>query len=136
MTFDRGESGTWRDLSAAEPFGYVGYPDTLFLFEWGPDIRGLAGASPQDLERFALQAVYVADAKDEEPQERRRRDVTETLDAKREFYAARIRQRRSAASWSHLECTIDGDYVRAFEVRGVALRISGWRVVPAAMGGA
>jgi hypothetical protein len=114
----------------AEPFAYDS-ADTLYLFEWGPDVRDLAGASGSDLERFAIQAVYVADSKDEEPKQKRRRDVTEALDAKREHYAQRIRQHRSGASWSHLQAVIDGDYIRAFEIRGFALRISGWRIIPA-----
>lgn len=127
---DRGASGTWRDLAGAEPFAYD-TPDTLYLFEWGADIRGLAGASPHDMERFAFQAVYCANSLDEEAQQRRRRDVTATLDAKRELYASLIRNHRSGATWQHLECQIDGDYVRAFEIRGFALRVSGWRIVTA-----
>lgn len=130
-TQDQAASDTWRDLSGAEPFEYMKAADTLFLFEWGPDVRALAGASPSDLERFAIQAVYVADSGDEEAQQRRKRSVTQALDARRELYAARIRQHRSAQTWSHLECTIDGDYVRGFEIRGFALRISGWRIIPA-----
>lgn len=114
----------------AEPFSYEGRPDTLFLFEYGPDVRDLAGAGPLELERFALQAVYVGDSKDEEAQQTRRRDVNEAIDVKRELYAKRIRERRSARTWSHLQAAFDGDYVRAFEVRGFALRISGWRILP------
>lgn len=128
-TQDRGATGTWRDLAGSEPFAYD-TPDTLYLFEWGPDVRDLAGASAADLERFAVQAVYVADSKDEEAQQIRRLSVTTALDAKRELYAQKIRQHRSGASWQHLQAVIDGDYVRAFEIRGFALRISGWRIIP------
>lgn len=129
-TQDRGASGTWRDLSGAEPFAYD-TPDCLYLFEWGPDVRDLAGAAAVDLERFAVQAVYVAPSGDEEAQQIRRLAVTQALDTKRELYAKRVREHRSAQSWQHLQAVIDGDYIRAFEIRGFAFRISGWRTISA-----
>ena len=128
--FDAAASGTKRDRTGAEPFVFDGRPDTLFGFEIDDDRRGTAGVSSgagEDLVRFAVELVYVADSGLEEAEQLRRRSVSSAIDAKRELYVARIRAVRSGASWQDLRCAVDVDYVRSWQVRGFALRLYGYR---------
>jgi hypothetical protein len=128
----RAQSGTVVDLNAAEPFSWE--PNHLYLWDEG-DIHALAGVGnpPEEQERFSIAAIYVADSGDEEAQRRRTRTVSAALSQKRHEYAAAIAANRSkyatggATPWAHLESSLDADLLREFNVRGFALRITGYR---------
>lgn len=126
------QSGTVVDLNAAEPV--IWQPNHLYLWDEG-DQHALAGVGnpPEEREVFEVTAIYVADSQDEEAKQRRTRAVSEALDLKRHEYAAAIAANRSkyvsggATPWSHLESSLDADFVRDINVRGFALRITGYR---------
>jgi hypothetical protein len=127
---DFGASGTKRDRTAAEPFVFDTRPDTVFAFE-SEDRRDTFGTTAngqgEDMVRFVIEVVYVADSGMEEPQEMRTRSVSEKIDAKRQQYVEAVRRVRSGADWSHLQASVDVDFIRAYSVRGFALRLTGWR---------
>jgi hypothetical protein len=130
VDMDRAESGSLRDRTAAEPFTYDDFADTVFAFETD-DVRLPFGTQAaqgigEDLVRFAVQLVYVAGSGLEEAAQRRSRAVSEAIDDRRQLYVARVRAVRSGADWSHLQASADVDYVRSWMVRGFALRLTGW----------
>jgi hypothetical protein len=122
------------DDSGAEPLTYQA--DTLYVFEAG-DVRRLAGASPHDLNDFSVVAVYVADDATERSKGVRLRAVTEALDLRRERYMKAIRNSRALAEngapnsliWGHIQASADADFIRALQVRGIAINVPGWRMV-------
>lgn len=128
----KANSGTVVDLNGAEPILWEA--NHLYLFEDG-DQHALAGVGnpPEERELFSIVAIYVADSGDEEAKQRRTRAVSEALDVRRHGYAAAIAANRSryatggATPWQHLESSLDADFVRNFNIRGFALRISGYR---------
>lgn len=127
---DLAASGSQRDRTAAEPFVYDDRPNTVFVFETDDDRRAQAGVSSgagEDLIRFAVEIVYVADSGLEEAAQRRTRTLSAVIDARRELYMQRVRGVRSGASWDDLRAAVDVDYVRGYHVRGFALRLYGFR---------
>lgn len=122
------------DDTGADPFVYE--PNHLYVFESG-DVRDLAGNSPADIERFSVVAMFVADDAGEEADQTRRREITAALDDKRDAYLAAVRATRTFTDpgppervlWAHLQGSADADFVRALEVRGIAIRLTGWRFI-------
>jgi hypothetical protein len=134
----KANSGVVVDLNAAEPV--IWRAGTLYLFEELRDHR-LAGVGnpPEVHEHFGLRAILALDAKDEEAAQLRRRDVSALVDTKTEAYLAAIAAHRSIygaghpsvgqpTPWAHLAAASDADSLRTFQVRGVALRINGYRI--------
>lgn len=82
-------------------------------------------------EDFVIEALYIADRADEEAQLTARREVSVELDTKAHAYSDVIdanRTRAAARPWDYLTlASINWDRLRSFNVRGVALRITGWR---------
>jgi len=126
------QSGVTVDLNSTEPT--VWRPNTLYLWVES-DTHNLAGVGnpPEEREDFTITAIYVLDAGDEEAKQRRTRSVSEGLDQKAHEYAAAIAANRSKyaaggpAPWQHLQSVLDNDLLRAFNVRGIGLRIEGYR---------
>lgn len=130
----KADSGVMVDLNGSQPFT----ADANWLYLWpGPDSHELSelGNPPKELERFDLTALYVADSKDEEASQQRKRTVSEAIDTKGHAYLELIRRNRSRyeagteAPWHNLVGRLDFDTIRNFNVRGVALRIAGYRYV-------
>lgn len=117
-------------------------PDTLYVFEdessWSRLDTG--GMMRED---FAIMAVYVRPA-DEAPLARRDRGVTETLDARRVRYLTAIAENPSMPAssgdpddpplWSHIMGASLPRYLRELEVRGIAVRVVGYRLLSVAPG--
>jgi hypothetical protein len=126
-----GASGVIRDDSGAEPFDFL--PGWLYAFGTG-DTRSPTGAGPEDRQDFEITAVYSADAEAETGSGIRTRDLTAALDAKRDGYLRAVRECRNGyvrdgrRTWEHLIASADFDYLRTFGVRGVAIRLEGWRL--------
>jgi hypothetical protein len=101
------------------------YPITGLLGE--PDV----GDPPSLREDFVVEAVYVADNQGEEANRRRSRDVSVELDAKAREYTdllARNPFRDGTHPWEHARVTsVDWDRLRQLDVRGIAVRVTGWR---------
>lgn len=91
-----------------------------------------AGDPPDEREEFTVEALLVVDREDEEPKLTARRDVSSTLDTKAHAYLAAVNANRprngAVAPWEYLtSASVDWDRLRSFAVRGVPLRVSGWR---------
>lgn len=127
-------SGVTVDLNGAQPFTYAA--NTLYAWATSEEHPLNESANPpKELEVFEVAFVFVADAGDEEPKQRRRRTVSDALDAKAHSWLDLIRRNRSRyeggaeAPWHHLAGRLDPDLVRNFNARGIALRVSGYRYV-------
>lgn len=130
-------SGTRVDLNAAEPFELNFAPNTLYGWLEGDRHEPAGSGNPiQDLERFGIVALYVADSGSEEPKQVRTRAVSIAIDTKVQAYLAALAANRSRTPagvphlWQHIEGTLDPDLIRDFSVRGAALRIAGYRHLP------
>ena len=128
------------DDTAEMPFEWQ--PGMLYVFEdesnWSRlDTGGMIR------EDFVIMAVYVRPA-DEAPLAKRSREVTEALDARRVRYLTTIADNPSmgAASgdpdepplWSHIMGASLPRYLRELEVRGIAVRVVGYRLMSVAPG--
>lgn len=118
-------SGVKRDVAGSEPFTYK--PNTLYV--WMEDDEEPELSAETSRQNFVIRSVYVADALDEEPQHRRRRDVSMVLDTKRKEYLDRIEAAMSGADWEHITGSADWDAIRALEGRGIAVLIRGYRLL-------
>lgn len=128
------------DDSGAEPLDYA--PDTLYVFEAG-DNREQAGHSPSsDLARFTLVAILTVDDQAERAKGRRMREVSQKLDTKREEYLRKVRRNRTgplimgdanvpanSPLWGNLTGAANPEFIRALDVRGLAITLTGWRLV-------
>ena len=81
-------------------------------------------------QNFAVTLLYVVDNVGEAAGERDR-SVSEALDAKTDEYMKLIRLHAHVPPWDsgNVQATSDADFVRQFEVRGVAIRVTGYRLV-------
>lgn len=112
------------ETADSEPFFFV--PGRLYVWE-ETDSRTRIGELPTRQD-FGARAVVLVD----DPGDTRRSDargVTLALDAKRTALVNAIRAAQSTDEWDHAQAEVDHDYVRAFGVRGLALRITGYRVI-------
>lgn len=115
-------SGVTVDL-AGEPFTYK--PGTLYV--WIEDDQQTP-ASPELMRQdFRVRAVYVGAALDEEPKQRKRRDVSIALDTKRSEYLDNVRASQVADEWEFATASVDWDWTRTFEGRAFAVEINGYR---------
>lgn len=125
-------SGTSVDHTGAQPFELEFAPDRLYAWP-GRDSHETfeAGDPPSIRERFEVIAYYVADSGDEQAASRRLRSVSTALDTKAHAYMAIVAANQAptgpGAPWGNLGGEINPDVVRGFDVRGVALRLTGWR---------
>lgn len=116
-------SGVVVDDSFAEPFDYK--VNRLYL--WLEDESSYA-ASPDVLRQdFYVRAVFMGNARDEEPKLRKRRDVSAELEAKRSAYLAAVEDAQHTSEWEYAAASVDWDFTRNFEGRGFAVDIRGYR---------
>lgn len=127
------DSGTIVDLNMSRPDLF----EAGHLYVWPTSHRHvLEGAGNPAEERCLSEwtALYVIDREDEEAQVSIRRDVSVALDEKAHAYAAAIATHRvklangSTAPWDHIQTEIDHGANRTFGVRGIAARISAYRI--------
>lgn len=123
-------SGTVVDHAGARPFSVDLAPDRLY--GWLLEDRHVVwelGDPPSERENFSFALLYVAES-DEQAASRRSRGVSEAMDAKAEGYLAAIAAGRSSASWEEISGGVDRAVVTGFSVRGIGLRVDGWRYRP------
>lgn len=124
-----------KDDTAERPFNWAA--NTLYIYPVS-DLHADAdvGNPPTIRENFAIEAVYVADSQGEESKKERLRSVSTALDTKAHAYAAILanaRFRGTGRPWEDARVTsVDWDRLRQLDVRGVAVRITGWRYKEAA----
>jgi hypothetical protein len=113
------------DRAASQPYEYL--PNTLYAWEEGSSRRSFE-SGPTVREDFEILLVYVVAAA-EEALLARDRDVSIALDTKRTAYLDAIRQNSGIPPWSYITASSDPDMIRQFEVRGIAIRVSGYRII-------
>lgn len=124
-------SGTTVDHTGARPYQVEFAPDTLYAWP-GPDRHRVVelGDPPSEREEFTLELLYVATSSSEQAKSRRLRSVSEAVDTRAHEYMARVaanKAPRTGLPWSELGGEINPDTIRGFNVRGVGLRLTGWR---------
>jgi hypothetical protein len=132
-------SGVVVDHSGEEPFRTDFAPNVLYGRPVADEHQrqGVGGATTTpEVERFTLELSYVVDSQAEYDAKRRKRSVSDALDGKAHDYAALIRRNRSRyddgtpAPWHDLNLSgLDWSRLRSLNVRGVTLRLTGYRVV-------
>jgi hypothetical protein len=125
------------DHTCAEPIDPTGYFNqvttdtlaTLYCYPSSRDVHEPVG-SPCDRELFEVTLLYVVDDEGEQQSQQRSRAVSDELDAKAHAYLGVVRDNRSTTVWSHITGAVDYDEVRRLQVRGIAVRVSGYRYIP------
>lgn len=120
------------DTSGEMPFDWQ--PGILYVFEDESSIA-LWDAGETYREDFAIMAVYPV-AAGEEARQARDRDVTVKLDDRRRLILATVANNPSMPStdpatplWSYITASSQPRYLREFDLRGIAVRIVGYRLI-------
>ena len=111
------------DDSGAEPSEYR--PSTLYAWI-SADLERIAEGSQMQHE-FEVTLVLVSAETSEEAELEHDEDVSIYLSGKREQYLETIEQNRATAMWDDLVGSADDEFIRALEVRGLAVRARGYR---------
>lgn len=124
-------NGVAIDRSCAEPIGDA-TPNTVYAWEEACREKPIGtGEVEQD---FEIVVLYVADGAGELAALQRSRDVSEALDAKRNGYMKLVRLNANIgfgdqSGRGNIQATADADALRQFATRGIAIRITGYRIV-------
>jgi hypothetical protein len=129
-------NGVKLDDTGAMPFEFeaetlyvVAQTDQRTLAE---TIRETSDGSTEGVEQqnFSIVALYVVSGEGENSQGRRSRNVTLALDQKADDYCRLVRSHRTNGDlWHHLQAAVDHDFVRQLQIRGIAVRLTGYRFV-------
>ena len=125
-------SGVSVDHNGARPWQVELAPGTLYGWPGADRHRVFElGDPPSEREEFQLELLYVAES-GEQAKSRMQRAISSAIDTKAHEYAAVVAANKAPKSdaglpWSELNLEINPDTVRGFNVRGVGLRLTGWR---------
>ena len=129
---DEGKStnGVLIDRSCSDPFEKVANT----IYAWEAACRESPIGTGEIRQDFEVDVLFVLDNEGENAQALRSREVSEALDAKRSAYMKLVRDHAnypfgSVADAGNMQATSDADFLRQFEVRGIAIRVTGWRLV-------
>lgn len=107
-------------------------PNTLYVFPVAHRYvrigTGGVGVIGEVREDFTIRAVYAHSNPQEEPTGVRDREVTAALEARFEDYVLKILTNEAGQLWDNLTPTVDHDFLRQFEVRGVSIVAEGYRI--------
>lgn len=123
--------GVAIDRSCAEPLGDA-QPNTIYAWEEACREKPIGtGEVQQD---FEIMVLYVADGAGEVAETQRKREVSEALDEKRIEYMRLVRTFANMAfgdgsGRGNIQATSDADALRQFATRGIAIRVTGYRLV-------
>ncbi len=108
---------------------YEWKPDTLYVWEESSNHEPFE-SGPVVRENFVIVAA-IAERTNEEARGERSRETTEALYGHRDRMLDLIRLNRSVGLWEdgHLRAESVPGYLRQLEIRGIALRITGYRLV-------
>lgn len=124
-------NGVLIDRSCAEPLGDA-QPNTVYAWEEASREKPIGtGEVQQD---FEIVVLYVADGAGEVAAAQRSREVSEALDAKRVEYMRLVRTFANIGFGDELgrgniQATADADALRQFATRGIAIRVTGYRLM-------
>ena len=117
------------DDSCSQPNEWA--PNTLYVFPISNRFErigtGSFDAVGEAQQRFSLRAVYSIPNSGEEPTGVREREISEIIQAKVDDYILKILTRENGQLWDNLTATVDHDYLRQFDVRGVSIVAEGYR---------
>lgn len=123
-------SGTVVDHTGARPYQVEFSPNTLYAWP-GADRHRVteAGNPPSEREEFTVEVLYVATSSSEQARSKRLREVSADVDARAHEYMAIVAANKAHAGgvWADLGGEVNPDTIRGFNVRGVGLRLNGWR---------
>jgi hypothetical protein len=122
-----------RDDSAAEPFDYQ--PKTLYgwVSDDSHDVFGTGIPQPCVQENFEISLIYSGADDADQTARLKSRALSKELDAKAAAYAAAVNANRSRyangtpAPWQDLNARVDHDLVVDRDVRGIGMRVRGYR---------
>ena len=127
-------SGTTVDHAAARPFEFEFDGDRLY--GWPAAARHQVmevGNPPSFRQNFTLDLAYVIGNGGEQAKARRSRAVSLALDVKAETYLSVLASNvELAGSWEEIVGELNPDVIRGFDVRGIGLRLTGWRYLQGA----
>lgn len=124
----RSIAGVLIDRTCAQPIGDA-QPNTIYAWEAACRERPIGtGEVQQD---FEVTVLYIVDGKGEEGVLQRSREVSEALDERRAAYMKLVRDFANIPPWDsgNIQATSDADFIRQLEVRGIAIRVTGYRLV-------
>lgn len=119
------ESGLPSDDTAEQPFDFTA--GTLYVWEESSVQRPIdTGGVRED---FVIMAA-IPERTSEEALGKRSRETSLALDAHRNRMLYLIRHHASVAGfWDHIEGASVPSFLRQLELRGIAVRISGYRII-------
>lgn len=118
--------GTKLDRAAARPFEWEA--DTFYAFE--ESSAHVSIGTGEVREDFTIFLVYCAGGNGEESLLKRSRETSEALDERRTRYMDALRHSAGRPGlWAYVLGSSLPEYLRQFEIRGVAVRAVGYRVV-------
>lgn len=116
--------GVAADDSVEQPYDWT--PGILYLWEESAAMTPIGGQERR--EDFVLVAA-IAEPTGEEAAGQRSRETTEALYAHRDALLEWIRENPSTDAWDHIVGASIPSYLRQLDARGIAIRISGYRLI-------
>lgn len=122
-------SGATVDHTGARPFSIDLVADRWFawLLE---DVHRNPETGPAVREDFAFAVLYVDDAGEQAAQVRSRA-TSQQMETRAHGFLDRLAAQQANATWLDIRGAIDRAVITGFSVRGIGLRVSGWRYRPA-----
>lgn len=123
-------NGVAIDRTCAEPFEKIANT----VYAWEAACRETSIGTGEVRQDFEVDVLYVVDNLGENAIALRSREVSEALDTKRSAYMKLVRDHANMGFGDRLgagdmQATSDADFLRQFEVRGIAIRVTGYRLV-------
>jgi hypothetical protein len=98
------------------------------VYSWAETVDDVPIGTGEVRTDFEILMVYAVGNEGEEAISERSRDVSVKLDTARQAWMDLIRANANAGPWSNLRARAEQDFLRQLEVRGVGIRISGYRI--------
>lgn len=101
------------------------------LYAWNESVAHRSIGTGEVREDFIVYLVYVVDHAGEESSQRRSRDVSVALDAGAVAMCSAINANANVPPWAsgNIIGETDPDFLRQLEVRGTAVRVTGYRLI-------
>lgn len=124
---DGSDATVSTDDSGERPYDWT--PWTLYVWEESSAHTSIGTGEVR--EDFVVVAAIAVPNDGEESVGVRSRAVTERLDAKRNQYLDAIRRHTDVGPWrdGYLAGASVPDYLRQLDLRGIAVRVTGWRII-------
>lgn len=127
-------SGTTVDHTGAKPIEVEFDVDRLWAWSGIDRHETMEAGRPSSVrERFTIDLMYVVASGGEQAKTLRSRAVSLVLDAKAHTYLGIVAVNVAlAGAWESMLGEINPDVIRSYDVRGIGLRLNGWRYIQGA----